>query len=110
MIGCLFVIKALINCCITICYGKTHLDGGILVVFLSLITMCCGKKFGNPPVIINTEQQLPFQNSQHYSSYQQQQQMSLYVSLPEEQILPSAPPFEELPNHSPPPPYSVDTP
>ena len=110
MIGCLFVIKALINCCITICYGKTHLDGGILVVFLSLITMCCGKKFGNPPVIINTEQQQPFQNYQYYSSYQQQQQMSLYVSLPEEQILPSAPPFEELPNHSPPPPYSVDTP
>ena len=109
MIGCLFVIKALINCCITICYGKTHLDGGILVVFLSLITMCCGKKFGNPPVIINTEQQQPFQNYQYYSSYQQQQ-MSLYVSLPEEQILPSAPPFEELPNHSPPPPYSVDTP
>ena len=110
MIGCLFVIKALINCCITICYGKTHLDGGILVVFLSLITMCCGKKFGNPPVIINTEQQQPFQNYQYYSSYQQQQQMSLYVSLPDEQILPSAPPFEELPNHSPPPPYSVDTP
>ena len=72
--------------------------------------MCCGKKFGNPPVIINTEQQQPFPNYQYYSSYQQQQQMSLYVRLPEEQILPSAPPFEELPSHSPPPPYSVDTP